>query len=255
MLKAISDWWRPIRRGLNDKAWMKKTDAPDILFRVYDESRRREAQINTSYRHQLAAFRGGLVGKRFSNDWFTGNIPIWLDAFNQFKFNPNSPINILEIGSWEGLSALFLAERFPKAQMTCVDTWEGADEHKNLDAATVATLSKIEEAFAANLADHRDRINAKKMTSDEYFASVPHQDIFDLIYVDGSHAAEDVKKDAENSLRALKPGGLLIFDDYQFKYYTEPHRNPAKAINDFIRVNQKSVTPFWLGWQLLVRKN
>jgi len=255
MLTTISDWWRPIRRGLKDRAWMRKTDAPDILFKVYDESRRRESHINASYHLQLTEFQRGLATKRFSNDWFTANIPIWLDAFTQFKFNPNSPLDILEIGSWEGMSALFLAERFPKAQITCVDTWEGADEHRNLDAATVTTLSKIEESFAENIADHRNRVHTKKMTSAEYFAAERHKEIFDLIYVDGSHAAEDVRKDAEDSLRALKPGGLLIFDDYQFKYYAEPHMNPAKAINDFIQVNQKSVTPFWLGWQLLARKN
>lgn len=37
---------------------------------------------------------------------------------------------------------------------------------------------------------------------------------FDWIYVDGDHRLAGVKKDSEVALRKVKPGGLLIFNDY-----------------------------------------
>ena len=39
---------------------------------------------------------------------------------------------------------------------------------------------------------------------------------FDIIYIDGSHAVNDVLEDAVLSFRLLKPEGILIFDDYRW---------------------------------------
>ncbi len=38
--------------------------------------------------------------------------------------------------------------------------------------------------------------------------------MFDVIYVDGDHELEGVKRDALAAIRKLKPDGLLIFNDY-----------------------------------------
>ena len=37
--------------------------------------------------------------------------------------------NILEIGSYEGRSALFFLKYFLNSKINCVDTWSGSDEH------------------------------------------------------------------------------------------------------------------------------
>ncbi|MBV9858890.1 MAG: class I SAM-dependent methyltransferase [Alphaproteobacteria bacterium] len=39
-------------------------------------------------------------------------------------------------------------------------------------------------------------------------------DHFDLIYVDGDHTYDGVKLDAELSVKKVKRGGLIIFNDY-----------------------------------------
>ena len=77
-----------------------------------------------------------------SGDWFTNNIPYWLWAFNKYKLK-NDKVNVLEIGSWEGLSSYFILNELPNARLTCVATWEGADEHKSGDATTQGVLSNI----------------------------------------------------------------------------------------------------------------
>lgn len=49
------------------------------------------------------------------------------------------------------------------------------------------------------------------MASDQYFAT--SHACFDLIFVDGLHHAEQVKKDIENALKVLKEGGTIMVHD------------------------------------------
>lgn len=53
----------------------------------------------------------------------------------------------------------------------------------------------------------------KRETSDEYFDKLSKRTKFDLIFIDGLHTYEQVKKDVENALKHLKTGGLIILDD------------------------------------------
>jgi hypothetical protein len=50
------------------------------------------------------------------------------------------------------------------------------------------------------------------MTSDEFFERHCDRD-YDLIFIDGLHLAEQVKKDIENSLTHLNKGGIIILHD------------------------------------------
>jgi len=46
------------------------------------------------------------------------------------------------------------------------------------------------------------------------FNAEPYKHHFDLIFVDGSHAASYVRSDSEKALAMLAPGGLLLWHDY-----------------------------------------
>ena len=50
-----------------------------------------------------------------------------------------------------------------------------------------------------------------RMTSDEFFAQ--NTDRFDLVFVDGNHAAPQVGRDLENALAVLNPGGCVVLHD------------------------------------------
>ena len=64
----------------------------------------------------------------YSTEWFAASAPYWVLAFRQNGFT-DRPISALEIGSWEGRSAVFLLDHLPNARLTAVDTWAGSDEH------------------------------------------------------------------------------------------------------------------------------
>ena len=183
----------------------------------------------------------------FQTNWFGGNVPHWLYVIERFGL-AGKPLDVLEIGSWEGASSLFILCALPLARLTCVDTWAGADEHQGTDA-----LNAIERNFLANTAPHADRLTRFKGTSFAYFADCGAAR-FDLIYIDGSHHADDVLIDAIKGFEVLRLGGVLIFDDYLWRYYPRRADNPAAAINAFLRLKQGCFELALVNWQVVIRK-
>lgn len=199
-------------------------------------------------------FREFADGLQLDNDWFTANIPTWLMAFRKSDYDKKNELNCMEIGSWQGLSAVFTLYYFERAKLTCVDTWEGADEHKSGAASTSDILSKVEETFEGNLSKYKDRLTKYKGTSYQYFNDNFKKDRFDLIYIDGSHHSDDVLVDAIKAFEMLKVDGLLIFDDYFWKHYTRTIDNPCGAINAFIRLKSHQLEVVCFDYQLIIRK-
>ena len=54
------------------------------------------------------------------------------------------------------------------------------------------------------------------MTSDEYFSKF--KDKFDIIFIDGLHHYEQVKKDIFNSLEILNSNGIILMHDCLKKF-------------------------------------
>ncbi|MFN3825417.1 MAG: class I SAM-dependent methyltransferase [Pseudorhodobacter sp.] len=61
---------------------------------------------------------------------------------------------------------------------------------------------------------------------------------FDMIYIDGDHAYEGVKRDIEAAVPKLKAEGVLIFNDYAvWSAATMFHCGVARAVHEFVRDN------------------
>ena len=75
---------------------------------------------------------------------------------------------------------------------------------------------------------------------------------FDLIYIDGSHESADVLSDSLFSYNLLKPGGVLIFDDYEWWWQQQ---QPVKAgIHKFESI-VKGMKVVHAGWQKIFVKD
>jgi predicted O-methyltransferase YrrM len=184
----------------------------------------------------------------FQRDWFTSNVPFWMEIFDRCGLR-DRPTNVMEIGSFEGLSACFLLRQLPEARLTCVDTWQGSDEHAGMEL-----IASTEAAFDRHVAPWRERVTKRKGYSLPYLASLRPEDKFDLIYVDGSHHADDVLVDAIRGFEQLKVGGVMILDDYLWRYYSRSSENPATAINAFLRVVEGRYRLVLAYYQLAIEK-
>lgn len=233
--------------------YLLKTYAPIHVIYFYIKQRARNRTLPIKYQTQALAFEDTKSKLTLSCDYFSVNIPYWLSVIDEYELR-SGDIKALEIGSWEGLSSYFILSEMPNAHLTCVDTWEGTDEHKNGTAASAIVLSKIEQTFDHNLSIFSSRLTKFKGTSFSFFSKNDVRCYYDFIYVDGSHHCDDVLLDAIKSFEMLKVGGIMVFDDYFYRYYPRAVDNPAAAINLSLRAKKDQYKVVRLYSQIIIVK-
>ncbi|MBP7114583.1 MAG: class I SAM-dependent methyltransferase [Candidatus Peribacteraceae bacterium] len=176
----------------------------------------------------------------FTSDWFSKHIPLWQEKLIGLAGKQN--VNALEIGSYEGRSAVWLLDNILTAsdsRLTCVDTFEMTDEfRKNFERRKIAIPydADIEGTFDANIqaTGAEKRVTKLKGRSAEILYTLP-LDSFDIVYIDGSHTARNVLTDAVLSWNLLKINGIMIFDDVRWNLFPEDIlKSPRPAIDAFM---------------------
>jgi hypothetical protein len=184
----------------------------------------------------------------FTEDWFTRHIPVWESLLATVA---GKPIQALEIGVFEGRSAVWLLDSIlthPDASLTWIDTFGGSREHAGVD------LSGLETRFRANVARFGSKVRGHVGRSQSVLRGVAEEQ-FDWIYIDGSHEAADVLADAVLAWPLLKPGGLMGFDDYGWRVFPQPEHWPGLAIDAFLYCMRGKFTEVHRGYQVWLRKN
>jgi cephalosporin hydroxylase len=203
-------------------SFLYKSESPSIVIYIFLISKIKNIFIKSKIKKEKTKHKIILSKKIISNDYFSSN------AFYFYNLLKKLPKNFkyLEIGSYEGNSALYVSTNFPHSNVTCVDLWEGVEEYKGKD------FSIIEKNFDLNLKG-LSNINKIKSTSDNFFNR--NKIMYDFVYIDGNHKFDYVLRDCENAWRFLSKGGFLVCDDYIWNYYKDLLDNPCYAINSFIK--------------------
>src|SRR3954463_13064603 len=94
-------------------------------------------------------------GKQFTTDWTSQNFALWRRVLSPLQ---EKQLRIVEIGSWEGRSALFFVNFFRRSTITCIDTFEGGSE-----VYAKWQLPGIEARFDHNLAPFGSRVEKLKL--------------------------------------------------------------------------------------------
>ena len=180
----------------------------------------------------------------YNEKWFCNNLNYLTVNFKTIK----NVKKILEIGSYEGRSAIFFLKNFSNSNISCVDTWFGSDEHNSVN------FQLIEKNFDFNTSFYQSNnfLRKYKMTSNDFFKK--NDEYFDLIYVDGDHSSDQVKIDLINSWNVLKNGGFLVLDDYMWWYYKDYKKNPSTPINNFIKENILNISKLNVWHQVIIQK-
>jgi len=199
---------------------------------------------------------GGVVRKEyeFTQDWFSWNIPVW-EA--NLKLIEGGCHNVVEIGSYEGRSAVWLLENViePEGSLTCIDTWQGGAEH------TAEQVNGSYARFMANMAIASEKKpdvawDAYVGTSTKCLAQlIDHEvDDIDFIYIDGSHSGPDVLTDACMAFPLLRSGGFMAFDDYLWGNGADLIERPKYAVDAFVNLFAKKIKIVSIGQQFWVQK-
>jgi predicted O-methyltransferase YrrM len=181
----------------------------------------------------------------FTSDWVGRNVVHWEKALASMK--GKADLRALEVGSYEGRSAVWFLENIlthPRSSITCVD---------------IFGIPVVEARFDRNTsaAKFSNKIVKFKGRSDEALKQFKPAS-FDFIYIDGSHVAKDVLVDAVLAWELLKPGGVIIFDDYEWNGRDARlgrHRRPMLAIDAFLEVYNPYAERLHKEYQVILRKN
>lgn len=145
----------------------------------------------------------------FTTDWFGRYPDYWTQLFAERGWQPDQPRSIVEIGSFEGRSALWMLEHLlqhPQSRLHCVDIFPDRDDP-----------ASYWHRFKANVLDgpYAEKVTVTASPSLPFLSRmVASGEQADFIYIDGSHRAADVLEDLVLAFHATKPGGVIIVDDY-----------------------------------------
>jgi predicted O-methyltransferase YrrM len=156
--------------------------------------------------------------------------------------------NVLEIGTYDGNTALNLAANLTgKGRVTTIDLpaeWNGEfvyDVPPDLQNVTDRKQIGIQYRNTAQEGQIR-QVLGDSARLDWSLLDPP----FDLIFIDGCHYSDYVRKDTENALQHLRSGGVIVWHDYgEFKDVSRAVDEAAKQIT----IHAIRGTRLAIGWK------
>ncbi len=135
--------------------------------------------------------------------WMWGRELVYLYGLARGLLEQGVPGDLLEVGSYKGLSASALGQA---GNLTCVDTFRGGE-----DLPDLYTLPEFHSAMRRMGLEPRVIEGKSCDVLPELIAEgLPYR----LVFIDGSHEYANVKEDFINAWLLLSPGGALVADDY-----------------------------------------
>lgn len=122
---------------------------------------------------------------------------------------------VVEVGSWVGASAIFMARLLPPGgKLFAVDHWRGSSEHQLGEDYHHFAVHRLYHHFLSNVihAGLTDVIVPVRMESGEAARALNVEP--DLIYIDGAHDYESVRSDLYNWYPHAGPETIVCGDDW-----------------------------------------
>jgi predicted O-methyltransferase YrrM len=205
---------------------------------------------------------------------FTQN---WFYSYDLEQFLPlgtQDEIHILEIGSFEGESAVWFSENLlnnKNSTITCIDPWISYHQkndslnsyNKDILKEDLSDLSEgyifsnEYETFVKNIIETNKltQIHIMKGPSDVILPNlIFNQKKYDIIFIDGNHTSPYVLSDAIMSWKLLKVNGTMVFDDYLWGLDKHETLRPKMAVDNFISNYSDYLEVCWSDYRIAVKK-
>jgi Methyltransferase domain len=184
----------------------------------------------------------------FTVNTFTDKISAWAKILNEYKGKPG--IHYLEIGTFEGRSALWVLENIlthATSKLTIIDVFE-ENNYKTF-------LSNV------NLSSEASKFTILTGLSTQKIREVPFNSV-DFAYIDGSGKGIVMLSDLVNTWNIVKVGGLIICSRYSLNTHLRRVLNlqpddpgPHEAIDAFLKLYNSYISVVTLqGNYIIVRK-
>ena len=148
----------------------------------------------------------------YTNTWFDSHIRYWetLTEWAAEQRKDHGGLRFLEIGVFDGRSAAWVMKNlFDPADigMTLVDPWGPGPEWEHIYQRAIKNVNVLGLVLPKVM-----RMSSWTFWQDHSDKVAPNG--YDFIYVDGSHKANDVEVDILAAWGRLRPGGIILADDY-----------------------------------------
>jgi predicted O-methyltransferase YrrM len=162
---------------------------------------------------------------------------------------------VVEIGCWQGKSSICLARGLadrPAARLVCIDPFDASGDAESADgyADRARGLGPLRQAFEQNLADAgvRHVVDVRPGLSHRLAAGFERG--IDLLFLDGDHSPEAVRRDFLDWAPKVRPGGFLAMHDVVH----DVHRGPREVVDDLVRRDPTWIEPRYVDSMFVARK-
>lgn len=162
--------------------------------------------------------------------WFAQGNQIYLASFIK-HYNPRV---VVELGSWLGLSAIFMASHMQDgAILYAIDNWTAATDSAIQNNQSIhSKLPTLYQQFLSNVIHHSLTEKIVPIRMDTLEAARSFNIKANLIYVDASHDEESVYQDIMHWWRHLDPiNGIMCGDDYAAESVRKGLTRAAQELN------------------------
>ena len=146
---------------------------------------------------------------------FKGNVYNMSFKWKEIIKPTNDPIKVLEIGAYHGANVCCLTKTHAihsDSEIHCVDPWGDYEQYPEYKDQQSTNYSKFIHNISQLHPTDLNKIHIHRMKSEEAWSRFA-DGMFDIIYIDGNHEKVFVFEDALMSLKKVKKGGWLVFDD------------------------------------------
>lgn len=161
---------------------------------------------------------------------------------------PIENMQILEVGSWYGASALSWGQGLElfnqvKGTITCIDAWIPFFDRKTHQndvytaMETALSADTVYNIYLHNINTLPKTINCQHLRGkSNHLLNILRKNHFDVVFIDGDHTYTAVKNDIELSLDLVKEGGVICGDDLNLQLHQVDEANArVNAQQDFIQ--------------------
>ena len=184
------------------------------------------------------AFASWFRGKRFTcKDYVAERAASWLRILEPLR---DRSVNVLEIGSQDGRSALFFLNYLPNSRLTCIDWFNNG----------------LEAWFDPNLSEFARRVRKLKGSPFASLSALRQEDCqFDVIFFAELRQREAMLLESALSWPMLRQRGILIWNSYRKRRSNSPRwTRPTSAIDGFLLAYRGEYEELLRGQQMIVRK-